>query len=129
MEQHFRVMLIGWFYTFMRSFTAHNIIINFLIIGKMVIFTKYIIWKIFLRCPFSRDAPDSSISCSILYTTISFYISNRTLILPIRHMNTTIPKKTGSIELISTVGPITFLLHTGLFQSVVHVVLHHKRPL
>jgi hypothetical protein len=37
-------------------------------------------------------------------TTISFYISDNTLILPIRPMNTTVLHvKTGSIELISIV--------------------------
>jgi hypothetical protein len=77
--------------------------------GKMVIYSMYIIWKKYSLPPFTRAHLDF-----IYYNNIILYISDNTHILPIPH------KKTGVAELISTVGSIDhFLLHTSHFQPVV----------
>jgi hypothetical protein len=56
--------------------------------GKMVICKQYIIWK---KNPAAHSIETHTIHIfHFLYYNKTIYISNNTLILPIRHMNTTI---------------------------------------
>jgi hypothetical protein len=100
--------------------------------GKMVIFPKYIIWKIFLHHPFNRDVPNSYVSFPILqyhFTSpiIRLCYPYDLRILPYYSL------KNGSTELISTIislhiGP--FQLHTRHFSiGSTSRIMRRKRPL
>jgi hypothetical protein len=108
-------MVVRWYYLFFQFCTM----------GKMVISSMYIIWKNF---------PADKVTY-LIYNNIILYISDNTHILTIPPMNTTHTtlKKTGGIELISTIGSLhigLFLLHTSPFQPVVHGgIVYRKKPL
>jgi hypothetical protein len=97
----------------------------FFTMGKMVIFSKYIIWT--PRAGHFRDTPNSYISSPILQ---QYHFTFP--IIPLYYYCTT-AKKTGSIELISTVGSLhigPFLLHTSPFSiGSTRRIVCRKRPL